>query len=335
MTENTAATVTTSNADATGGPAQLPAVAFIGLGNMGGPMAHNLVAAGYRVIGFDLVPEALEKARAAGVEVAATGAEAVRSAAGGGQGLVITMLPAGRHVVGALKGSEGSDGREPVEGLLSAAAPGTLFMDCSTIAVEDSVMVRELVAAAGHRVLDAPVSGGTVGAEAGTLAMMVGGSAEDVAEAMPVLEVVGKRIVHCGPAGNGLAAKVCNNMILGASMIAVSEAFVLGEKLGLSNEALFDVASNATGQCWALTTNCPVPGPVPTSPANRDFKPGFAGALMAKDLGLAKSAIETTGIEGRMGLLAEEIYAAFAQGEGGTKDFSGIIELIREQSAAA
>lgn len=335
MTENTAATVTTPNADATGGPAQLPAVAFIGLGNMGGPMAHNLAAAGYRVIGFDLVPEALEKARAAGVEVAATGAEAVRSAAGGGQGLVITMLPAGRHVVGALKGSEGSDGREPVEGLLSAAAPGTLFMDCSTIAVEDSVMVRELVAAAGHRVLDAPVSGGTVGAEAGTLAMMVGGSAEDVAEAMPVLEVVGKRIVHCGPAGNGLAAKVCNNMILGASMIAVSEAFVLGEKLGLSNEALFDVASNATGQCWALTTNCPVPGPVPTSPANRDFKPGFAGALMAKDLGLAKSAIETTGIEGRMGLLAEEIYAAFAQGEGGTKDFSGIIELIREQSAAA
>ncbi|MEO9247295.1 3-hydroxyisobutyrate dehydrogenase [Citricoccus nitrophenolicus] len=318
MTENTAATV-----------------AFIGLGNMGGPMAANLVQAGYTVHGFDLVPDALERARAAGVVIADSGAEAVRTAAKEGSGLVITMLPAGRHVVGALRGSEGSDGKDPVEGLLTAAAPDTLFMDCSTIAVEDSVAVRELIAEAGHRVLDAPVSGGTVGAEAGTLAMMVGGAAEDVAEAMPVLEVVGKRIVHCGPAGNGLAAKVCNNMILGASMIAVSEAFVLGEKLGLSNEALFDVASNATGQCWALTTNCPVPGPVPTSPANRDFKPGFAGALMAKDLGLAKSAIETTGIEGRMGLLAEEIYAAFAQGEGGSKDFSGIIELIREQSTRA
>ncbi|NUL45522.1 3-hydroxyisobutyrate dehydrogenase [Cellulosimicrobium funkei] len=314
------------------------AIAFIGLGNMGGPMARNLAAAGYRVHGFDLVPEALERARASGVEIAASGAEAVRSAAAAnpsGGSLVITMLPAGRHVVGALKGSDGSDGRDPVEGLLAAAAPNTLFMDCSTIAVEDSVTVRELIAAAGHRVLDAPVSGGTVGAEAGTLAMMVGGAAEDVAEATPVLEVVGKRIVHCGPAGNGLAAKVCNNMILGASMIAVSEAFVLGEKLGLSNEALFDVASNATGQCWALTTNCPVPGPVPASPANRDFKPGFAGALMAKDLGLAKSAIETTGIEGRMGLLAEEMYAAFAEGEGGSKDFSGIIELIRAQSTPA
>lgn len=334
MTENTAATVTTPSAGAAGDPSELPAIAFIGLGNMGGPMAHNLAAAGYRVIGFDLVPEALEKARAAGVEIAASGAEAVRSAASASQSLVITMLPAGRHVVGALKGSDGSDGKDPVEGLLTAAAPNTLFMDCSTIAVEDSVAVRELTTAAGHRVLDAPVSGGTVGAEAGTLAMMVGGAAEDVAEAMPVLEVVGKRIVHCGPAGNGLAAKVCNNMILGASMIAVSEAFVLGEKLGLSNEALFDVASNATGQCWALTTNCPVPGPVPNSPANRDFKPGFAGALMAKDLDLAKSAIETTGIEGRMGLLAEEMYAAFAEGEGGTKDFSGIIELIRAQSTA-
>ncbi|WP_413542749.1 3-hydroxyisobutyrate dehydrogenase [Citricoccus nitrophenolicus] len=308
-------------------------LAFIGLGNMGGPMAANLVQAGYTVHGFDLVPAALEQARADGVVIADSGAEAVRAAAGEGSGLVITMLPAGRHVVGALKGSDGSEGRNPVEGLLAAAAPNTLFMDCSTIAVEDSVTVRELIAAAGHRVLDAPVSGGTVGAEAGTLAMMVGGAAEDVAEAMPVLEVVGKRIVHCGPAGNGLAAKVCNNMILGASMIAVSEAFVLGEKLGLSNEALFDVASNATGQCWALTTNCPVPGPVPNSPANRDFQPGFAGALMAKDLGLAKSAIETTGIEGRIGLLAEEIYAAFAQGEGGSKDFSGIIELIREQSS--
>ncbi|MEV4901041.1 3-hydroxyisobutyrate dehydrogenase [Citricoccus sp. NPDC055426] len=330
MTENTAATVTTPGA--AGSPSELPAVAFIGLGNMGGPMAHNLAAAGYRVFGFDLAPEALEKARAAGVEIAATGAEAVRSAAASGSSggsLVITMLPAGRHVLGAYQGSEAG------EGLLPAAAPGTLFMDCSTIAVEDSKQVHQLATAAGHRALDAPVSGGTVGAEAGTLAMMVGGAAEDFAEALPVLEVVGRRVVHCGEGGAGQAAKVCNNMILGASMIAVSEAFVLGEKLGLSNEALYDVASEASGQCWALTTNCPVPGPVPTSPANRDYQPGFAGALMAKDLGLAKHAIETTGTASRIGLLAEEIYAAFADGQGGSQDFSAIIQQIREQSAAA
>ncbi len=319
-----------------------PAIAFIGLGNMGGPMAHNLVAAGYRVIGFDLVPEALERARAAGVEIAATGAEAVRAAAaanaeapGNAADLVITMLPAGRHVLGAYRGSAGSDGtddRDAVEGLLAAAAPDTLFMDCSTISVEDSRQVHEITTAAGHRSLDAPVSGGTVGAEAGTLAMMVGGTAEDFAEALPVLQVVGRRVVHCGEAGAGQAAKVCNNMILGASMIAVSEAFVLGERLGLSHEALYDVASEASGQCWALTTNCPVPGPVPTSPANRDYRPGFAGALMAKDLGLAKHAIESTGTAGRIGLLAEEIYAAFAAGEGGTQDFSAIIQRVREQS---
>jgi 3-hydroxyisobutyrate dehydrogenase len=310
-------------------PGTLPGIAFIGLGNMGGPMAANLVRAGYRVTGFDLVPEALDRARAAGVEIAASGVDAVR-----GAGLVITMLPAGRHVLGAYRGNDGTDGREPAEGLLAAAAPNTLFMDCSTIAVEDSRIVHEITTAAGHRNLDAPVSGGTVGAEAGTLAMMVGGTAEDFAEALPVLEVVGKRIVHCGGAGAGQAAKVCNNLILGVSMIAVSEAFVLGEKLGLSNEALFDVASAASGQCWALTTNCPVPGPVPTSPANRDYKPGFAGALMAKDLGLARHAIESTGTASQMGLLAEEIYAAFAEGEGGTKDFSAIVQQIRERSTA-
>lgn len=161
---------------------------------------------------------------------------------------------------------------------------------------------------------------------------MVGGAAEDFAEAQPVLEVVGRRIVHCGGPGAGQAAKVCNNLILGASMIAVSEAFVLGEKLGLSNQALFDVASTASGQCWALTTNCPVPGPVPTSPANRDYQPGFAGALMAKDLGLARHAIEATGTESRIGLLAEEIYTQFANGEGAGQDFSAIIQDIRRQS---
>lgn len=307
----------------------LPTIGFVGLGNMGGPMAANLVKAGYPVNGFDLMPEALEKAKVAGVNVVASAADATRDA-----GLVITMLPAGKHVIGAYQGSEASDGNVAVEGLLAAAAPGTLFMDCSTIAVEDSLQVHELAAAAGHRNLDAPVSGGTVGAEAGTLAMMVGGSDEDFAEAAAVLDVVGGRVVHCGGAGAGQAAKVCNNMILGVSMIAVSEAFVLGEKLGLSNEALFDVASAASGQCWALTTNCPVPGPVPTSPANRDFKPGFAGALMAKDLGLAKHAIESTGTASRMGLLAEEIYSAFAAGDGAKKDFSAIVQQIRERSVS-
>lgn len=324
MTENTENTEMRRTADPSG---TLPDIAFLGLGHMGGPMAANLVTAGYRVTGFDLVPAALEHAAEAGVRIAGSGAEAVQ-----GADLVITMLPAGRHVLAAYEGTDGSDGQPAAPGLLAAAAPDTLFMDCSTISVEDARRAHALARAAGHRSLDAPVSGGVVGAEAGTLTMMVGGAAEDFAEAQPVLEVVGRRIVHCGGPGAGQAAKVCNNLILGASMIAVSEAFVLGEKLGLSNQALFDVASTASGQCWALTTNCPVPGPVPTSPANRDYQPGFAGALMAKDLGLARHAIEATGTESRIGLLAEEIYTQFANGEGAGQDFSAIIQDIRRQS---
>jgi 3-hydroxyisobutyrate dehydrogenase len=320
----------TETIDTPGAAGTLPDIAFIGLGHMGGPMAANLVKAGYRVTGFDLVPAALEQAAAAGVEIAASGPEAVN-----GAGLVITMLPAGQHVLAAYEGTEGTGDLPALPGLLAAAAPDTLFMDCSTISVEDARRAHELATAAGHRSLDAPVSGGVVGAEAGTLTMMVGGSAEDFTEAQPVLEVVGRRVVHCGDAGAGQAAKVCNNLILGVSMIAVSEAFVLGEKLGLSNQALFDVASTASGQCWALTTNCPVPGPVPTSPANRDYQPGFAGALMAKDLGLARHAIEATGTESRLGLLAEEIYAAFASSEGAGKDFSAIVQQIRDHSGAA
>ncbi|MGA7147957.1 MAG: NAD-binding protein, partial [Microbacterium sp.] len=186
--------------------------------------------------------------------------------------------------------------------------------------------------AAGHRSLDAPVSVGVVGAENATLAFMVGGSDEDFAAARPVLEAMGRRVVHCGGAGLGQAAKVCNNMILAVSQIAVAEAFVLGERLGLSHQALYDVASNASGQCWALTTNCPVPGPVPTSPANRDYQPGFAGALMNKDLGLAEHAIASTGVEARMGMLAREIYRQYADGPGAGQDFSGIINTIRQSS---
>ncbi|MDQ0259128.1 3-hydroxyisobutyrate dehydrogenase [Sinomonas atrocyanea] len=298
-------------------------IAFLGLGHMGGPMAANLIKAGYTVLGYDPVPAAADAARAHGIPLAESAAEAVEGAA-----IVLTMLPSGRHVLDAYRGAEGQ------RGLLAAAQPGTLFLDCSTINVTEAQEAAEAAVAAGHRSVDAPVSGGVVGAEAATLTFMVGGEDDDVAVVRPILETMGKRVVHCGAHGLGQAAKVCNNMILGVSMIAVSEAFVLGEKLGLTHEALFDVAAHASGQCWALTTNCPVPGPVPTSPANRDYQPGFAGALMAKDLRLAVNALEHTGVAAEMGQLASRIYDSFvAQGGAGT-DFSGIINTIREQSEA-
>jgi len=297
-------------------------IAFIGLGHMGGPMAANLVKAGHHVTGFDVVPAALDAATVAGVSVASTGADAAAFA-----DIVITMLPSGRHVLDAYTGSG------DVAGLLGAARPGTLFIDSSTIAVNESRAAHAAAEAAGHRSLDAPVSGGVIGAENATLALMVGGAEADFAEALPVLEAVGRRIVHCGGAGLGQAAKICNNMILGISQIAVAEAFVIGERLGLTHQALFDVASNASGQCWALTTNCPVPGPVPTSPANRDYQPGFAGALMSKDLGLAEQAIALTGVDAKLGLLARAIYREYTDGDGANQDFSGIINMIRADSA--
>ena len=304
--------------------AQAGTVAFLGLGHMGGPMAINLVKAGYTVTGFDVVPAALETARAHGIATADTAAEAVAGAA-----VVLTMLPSGKHLLDAYRGTPGEPGQP---GLLATAAPGTLFLDCSTINVDEAREAAELAVAAGHRAVDAPVSGGVVGAEAGTLTFMVGALPEDFEAVKPMLEVMGKRVVHCGEHGAGQAAKICNNMILGVSMIAVSEAFVLGEKLGLTHQALFDVASAASGQCWALTTNCPVPGPVPTSPANRDYQPGFAGALMAKDLKLALNALESTGVAARLGPLASEIYDTFAAEGGAGRDFSGIITDIREKS---
>lgn len=297
-------------------------IAFIGLGHMGLPMAANLVRAGFEVRGFDLAPAAAEAARSAGVAFADSVADAVADA-----DVVITMLPSGKHVL-ALYG-EG----EPT-GLLASARPGTLFIDSSTIAVEEARFAAGRAVAAGHRALDAPVSGGVVGAEQGSLAFMVGGEETDFAHALPILQAMGKRIVHCGGAGLGQAAKVCNNMILGISQIAVAEAFVLAERLGLTHQALFDVASNASGQCWALTANCPVPGPVPSSPANRDYQPGFAGALMSKDLGLAEQAIALTGAHAPLGLLAGQIYHDFASGPGGGLDFSGIIATIRSESSA-
>ncbi|MFI1797392.1 3-hydroxyisobutyrate dehydrogenase [Streptomyces sp. NPDC020379] len=293
-------------------------IAFVGLGHMGGPMAANLVKAGHRVTGYDLLPELLASAGRSGVRAAASAAEAAA-----GADVVITMLPAGRHVLALYQD----------EGLLAAAKPGTLFIDCSTIDVADARAAHEAARAAGHRALDAPVSGGVMGAEAATLTFMTGGDADDFTRAEPLLSAMGKKAVHCGAAGSGQAAKICNNMILGISMIAVSEAFVLGERLGLTHQALFDVASTASGQCWALTTNCPVPGPVPGSPANRDYAPGFAAPLMAKDLGLAANAARAGGVDAELGLSAARMYAAFAGGEGADRDFSGIVRAIRQRSA--
>ena len=294
-------------------------VAFLGLGNMGGPMAGNLVKAGLTVTGFDLVPAALEAAKARGIVIAASAAEAVAQA-----DVVVTMLPSGKHVLGAVDGPDG---------LFAHARKGALFIDSSTIDVASARAFHAAAAAAGHESLDAPVSGGVVGAEAGTLTFMAGGTAEAFAKAQPLLSHMGRKVVHCGEAGAGQAAKICNNMILGISMIAVSEAFVLAEKLGLSHQALFDVASTSSGQCWALTTNCPVPGPVPASPANRDYKPGFATALMLKDLRLSQEVAEQAGAATILGAKATELYSTFeAQGNGGT-DFSGIIKWVRDQEA--
>ncbi|GAB0102206.1 3-hydroxyisobutyrate dehydrogenase [Nocardia sp. JMUB6875] len=289
-------------------------VGFLGLGHMGGPMAANLVKAGYEVLAFDPVPAAQAQAREDGATVVATAAEAVSAS-----DIVITMLPNGRIVL------------DLYNEVLSAAKPGTLFVDCSTIDVADAKQAAELAAAEGHRALDAPVSGGVAGAAAGTLTFMVGGADADFAAALPLLEVMGGKVVHCGGAGVGQAAKICNNMLLGISMIGLSEAIVLGEKLGLTHDKFFDVVSTASGQSWALTSYCPVPGPVPASPANNDYKPGFATALMTKDLGLAASALRGNGVDGQLGLLAAEIYSRFNQDEAG-KDFSAIVTDIRKRS---
>lgn len=297
-------------------------IAFLGLGHMGLPMAKNLAATGHEVVGFDVAPAAVAAAGEAGLATADSGTDAAT-----GADVVITMFQTGAQVLDAYRGAGGGPG------LLEVAASGALFIDCSTIAVDEARAAHTLAEEAGRRSLDAPVSGGVVGAENATLAFMVGGTDEDFEAARPLLEAMGRRVVHCGGAGLGQAAKVCNNMILAVSQIAVAEAFVLGERLGLSHQALFDVASNASGQCWALTTNCPVPGPVPTSPANRDYQPGFAGALMNKDLGLAEHAIAATRVDARMGMLAREIYQAFAAGDGAGQDFSGIINTIRAESA--
>ena len=287
-------------------------IAFLGLGNMGGPMAANLVSAGHTVRGFDPVAAAARAAAANGVKVFGSGAEAVAEG-----DVVITMLPNGALV------------KQCNAGVLPAAAPGSLFIDSSTISVDDARQVNSLARSHGFAQLDAPVSGGVKGAVAGTLAFMVGGDEAALDAGRPVLEPMAGKIIHCGASGAGQAAKLCNNMVLAVQQIAVGEAFVLAERLGLSTQSLFDVITGATGNCWAVHTNCPVPGPVPTSPANNDFKPGFATALMNKDLGLAMDAVNSTGSSAPLGTHAAEIYAKFAA-DHADKDFSAVIEMIRK-----
>jgi 3-hydroxyisobutyrate dehydrogenase len=293
-------------------------IAFLGLGNMGAPMAANLVKAGHAVEGFDLVDAAKTAAASSGVSIARSARDAVRNA-----DAVVTMLPAGKHVLASW-----SD-------FLSAAPKGALVIDCSTIDVESARKAHQAGAAAGALTLDAPVSGGVGGATAGTLTFMCGGSPEAFARAKPILENMAKRIVHCGAAGAGQAAKICNNMILGATMIVTCEAFALAEKLGLEAQALFDVASNSSGQSWSLTSYCPVPGPVPASPANRGYKPGFAASLMLKDLKLAQEAAAGVAALTPLGAEAAQLYALYVAAGHGGDDFSGVINFLRGGGAAS
>jgi 3-hydroxyisobutyrate dehydrogenase len=289
-------------------------IAFIGLGNMGLPMAANLRKAGHGVTGFDLAAAARSALVAAGGRVASTIAETVADAE-----VIVTMLPAGKHVAEVVTGPGGV-----LDALRRQAAGGQrpLLIDSSTIDVETA---RRAAAAASHdglAMLDAPVSGGVGGATAATLTFMVGGTDKAFARGLPVLQAMGKTIVHCGDAGAGQAAKICNNMILGISMLGVCEAFVLADRLGLDRQKLFDVSAKSSGQCWSLTSYCPVPGPVPSSPANRDYAPGFAVALMLKDLLLAQTAGEQTNAATPLGAHAARLYQALHdEGEGG-RDFS-------------
>ncbi len=293
---------------------ELLRIAFLGLGNMGGPMSANLVAAEHVVRGFDPVSTALTAAASNGVMVFDSAPEAVAEA-----DVVITMLPGGELV------------KRCYAEVLPAAREGALFIDSSTISVNDAREAHALAQSHGVAQLDAPVSGGVKGAVAGTLAFMVGGDESALQRARPVLEPMAGKIIHCGLAGAGQAAKVCNNMVLAVQQIAIGEAFVLAEKLGLSAQSLFDVITGATGNCWAVHTNCPVPGPVPTSPANNDFKPGFATALMNKDLHLAMDAVSSTGCSAPLGSHAAEIYAEFIASDAShaDKDFSAVIEMLR------
>jgi 3-hydroxyisobutyrate dehydrogenase len=288
-------------------------VAFIGLGNMGGGMAANQARAGREVVAFDLSAPAVERAARQGAKPAASAAEAVTEA-----DVVITMLPAGAHVRQVY-----------AESVLPNAPASALLIDCSTIDVESARAVAAQAKAAGFRFADAPVSGGTAAADAGTLAFMVGCDEADFAAVEPALEPMSRITIRAGDHGAGQAAKICNNMVLGISMIGVCEAFALAEKLGLEGERFFEIASKSSGQCWSLTSYCPWPGPVPAAPSNRDYEGGFATAMMLKDLKLAQEAAAKAGAAAPLGAAAEGLYALFDRLGGGGKDFSAILELLR------
>ncbi|HEX5211694.1 MAG TPA: 3-hydroxyisobutyrate dehydrogenase [Pseudolabrys sp.] len=290
-------------------------IGFVGLGNMGLPMAQNLVKAGHQVEGVDVNAAAVAKLVAAG----GAAVETAKSAAARAD-VFITMLPSGKEVREVYLGASGA---------IENANEGTLLIDCSTIDVETARDVARAADQRGLMMLDAPVSGGIGGAAAATLTFMVGGSERAFVRAESILQKMGKTIVHAGGPGNGQAAKICNNMVLGISMIAVSEAFVLAEKLGLDHQKLFDISSKSSGQCWSLTSYCPVPGPVPTSPANRDYQAGFTAAMMLKDLKLAQAAAQAAGAKTALGADAERVYSTYVESGQGGKDFSGIIQLVR------
>ncbi|MBV9521568.1 MAG: 3-hydroxyisobutyrate dehydrogenase [Alphaproteobacteria bacterium] len=292
----------------------MTAIGFVGLGNMGGPMAANLVKAGHEVTGFDTSEAALAGFIARGGRGAASAAEA--AAAGD---IIVTMLPAGAHVRAVYTG----EGR-----VLASAKAGALLIDCSTIDVDSARAVARAAADAGFGMLDAPVSGGVGGAAAATLTFMVGGEARDFARAEPLLAAMGKTIVHAGPSGSGQAAKICNNMMLGIAMIGVCEAFALAETLGLDAQKLFDISAKSSGQCWSLTSYCPVPGPVPASPANRDYAAGFTAAMMLKDLRLAQQAAQAGGAATPLGANAAALYGLMVNGGAGAKDFSAMFRFL-------
>lgn len=289
-------------------------VAFIGLGNMGGPMAANLAKAGHAVKAFDLSDAAKAAAADAGCAIAGSVAEAAADA-----DAVVTMLPAGKHVRAVYEG-EG--------GVFASAPAGALCLDCSTVDVASARAVAAAAAEKGFPMVDAPVSGGVAAAQGASLTFMVGGTADAFAKAEPYLEKMGKAVIHAGDAGAGQAAKICNNMLLGISMIGTCEAFNLAIKLGLDPQKFFDISSKASGQCWSMTSYCPVPGPVPASPANRDYAPGFAVAMMLKDLKLAQDAAQSVGATTPLGSEAQALYALFDALGGGQKDFSGVIEML-------
>ena len=287
-------------------------VAVIGLGNMGGPMAANLAKSGLSTRGFDVSDQARSTAEEAGVLTFETAAEAAQGAEA-----VITMLPNGDLV------------KKVVGELMESDSTVKLYIDSSTISVQDAREVGELIQERGSLFVDAPVSGGVTGSQAGTLAFMVGGTEQAFNQAKPLLDIMGRSITHCGQSGNGQAVKACNNMILAVQQLVLSEAIVLGERLGLEHQAFFDVVSNATGNSWSLSVNAPIPDVVPTSPANNEFKPGFSSALMLKDLKLAMESAETTGTNTVLGKIAADTYAAFVEDGHGNLDFSAVINELR------